>query len=986
MAFWKKIIVAIIAIVLFIGIVGFLVLPAVVKPIAEEKLSQALYRPVTIGKISINPYALSVAVEGFKISEPSQSVNPFVAFDKLYVNLHGIYSILQRKLILEEINLINPYVGVTRKNDGTYNFSDLLTKNEKKPAAESKTEPFYFSFNNIQVTGGNVDFSDGPYKTKHTVRDMKLSIPVISNIDYLAKNFVQPKFSAVINGTSFELEGKTTPFLDSRESILEINIRDVDIPFYLKYVPVKMNFDLKSARLDTQLKVNFTLKKGKEPVLDISGNVALRKVILDDRQSNKILRLPELKVDIASAQPLNSDIHLSRVSLQDIELAVKRGKDGAINLQKLVDSPPADKKEPAAKEQAGKDEAKQKKPLKFVIDELQLDAANITFTDEVPAKKTIISIAPLKFKASNFSLGKDALTNIDLSLMVEKKGEITVGGKLGINPLAADLNLNVKNLGIRTFEPYFTDKVKVNVKQGSVATAGNFSLASDEKGAPRVKYAGKLYVSNLALIDESTADDFLKWKQLYFDSLQAGYNPFFLDIKGISLTDFYVQIMVNTDGTLNLQNIFGGAKKDDDKAKVVAAAEKNEKEEVKEKQEVKQDETAKNIRIGTVTFQGGTIDFADRFIKPNYSARMLNMAGSVKGLSTTESSRADVSLKGNLGYGSPIDIKGKINPLVKDLFADIKVDFRDIELSPATPYSSKFLGHPIEKGKLTFTVEYLIDKRKLDAKNNILIDQLTLGDKVDSPDAVKAPVGLTISLLTDRHGQINLDIPVSGSFDDPKFRIWPIIWQVIKNLLTKALTSPFALLASLTGGGEELSFAEFDYGSPAVSDINMKKVGSIVKALKERPQLKMDIEGYVDLENDKEGLRKVEFDRKIKAQKIRETLAKGEAAQQVSLAPEEYEKYLTLAYRAEKFPKPRTAQAAEKKLPKEEMEKLILTNIAVTDSDLRQLASRRAENIKELVLKSGDVAASRIFLIEPKSLAPEKKDKVKDSRVDFKLK
>jgi len=985
MALWKKIIIGFVALVILFGIVGFFVVPAVIKPLAAEKLSALLHRPVTIGKISINPYALSVAVEGFKISEPAPSANPFVTFDKLYVNLHGVYSLFQRKLILEEIHLLNPYVSVSRKDDGTYNFSDLLAKDEKKPAAESKTEPFYFSFNNIQVTGGNVDFSDGPYKTKHTVRDMKLSIPVISNIDYLAKNFVQPKFSAVINGTSFELEGKTTPFLDSRESILEINIRDVDVPFYLKYVPVKMNFDLKSARLDTQLKVNFTLKKGKEPVLDISGNVALRKVILDDRQSNKILRLPELKVDIASAQPLNSDIHLSRVSLQDIELAVKRGKDGAINLQKLVDSPPAGQKE-QEKTPAEKTEVKPVKPLKFVIDDLQLNAVSITFTDEVPAKKAVINIAPLKFKATNFSLEKDAKTNIDLALTVEKKGEITAGGQMGIKPLSADLNLNVKNLGIRTFEPYFTDKVKVNVKQGTVATVGNFSLASDEKGAPRVKYAGKLYVSNLALIDESTADDFLKWKQLYFDSLQAGYNPFFLDIKGISLTDFYVQIMVNTDGTLNLQNIFGGAKKDDDKAKVAAAAEKNEKEEVKEKQEVKQDETAKNIKIGTVTFQGGTIDFADRFIKPNYSARMLNMAGSIKGLSTTESSRADISLKGNLGYGSPIDIKGKINPLVKDLFADIKVDFRDIELSPATPYSSKFLGHPIEKGKLTFTVEYLIDKRKLDAKNNILIDQLTLGDKVDSPDAVKAPVGLAISLLTDRHGQINLDIPVSGSFDDPQFRIWPIIWQVIKNLLTKALTSPFALLASLTGGGEELSFAEFDYGSPAVSDINMKKVGSIVKALKERPQLKMDIEGYVDLENDKEGLRKVEFDRKIKAQKIRETLAKGEAAQLVSITPEEYEKYLTLAYNAEKFPKPRTALAAEKKLPKAEMEKLMLTNIAVTDSDLRGLASRRAENIKELVLKSGDVAASRIFLIEPKSLAPEKKDKVKDSRVNFKLK
>jgi len=319
----------------------------------------------------------------------------------------------------------------------------------------------------------------------------------------------------------------------------------------------------------------------------------------------------------------------------------------------------------------------------------------------------------------------------------------------------------------------------------------------------------------------------------------------------------------------------------------------------------------------------------------------------------------------------------------------VKVDFRDIELSPVSPYSSKYLGHPITKGKLTFTVEYLVDKRKLEAKNKILIDQLTLGDKVESPDAVKAPVGLAVSLLADRNGQINLDIPLSGSLDDPKFRIWPIIWQVIVNLITKALTSPFALLSSITGGGEELSFVEFDYGNAIVSEANLKKVDALVKALKERPQLKMDIAGYVDPENDKEGLKKAKFIRKLKAQKIKETAGGTESAlpiEQIVIKPEEYEKYLRLAYSAEKFAKPRTALGFQKKLPKEEMEKLMMTNIEVTDSDLRQLASRRADNIKELLLQSGEVKPAQIFIIEPKKLAGEKKEKVKMSRVDFKLK
>ncbi len=971
MALWKKILSGLAVTFVLIGIIGFFILPSVIKPVLIKKMSAALHRQVSVEKISINPYALSLTVRGFKISEPAASPNPFVAFDEFYANMYGISSLFQGKLILEEVKLTKPYVNIIRREGNTYNFSDLLPKDKKKPAAESK--PFYFSLNNIQITDGSIDFQDTPNKTSHTVRNMNLAIPAISNIGYYVKNFVEPKFSANINGNPFELKGKTKPFLDSHETVFDINISDLDIPFYLKYVPFKMNFNLKSARLDTKLQINFIMQEGKKPTVKIAGDAALRKVVLDDPQNREILRLPELKCAIAEALPLDSDIRLARVSARGIELAVQRSKAGEINLLKLVETP--------------KEEKKEKKPLKLVIDELQLEAAKLTFTDDVPVKKVVISIAPLTLKAKKFSTAKDAKGDIDLFLTIEKKGNVAAKGQIAIEPLSADLNLDVKNIGIRTFQPYFADQVKVNLKQGAVSTAGKFSLAVKGKEPPKVKYAGKLNVSDLAVADELYANDFLKWKQLYFESLQAGYNPFFLDIKGISLTDFFVRIIINPDGTLNLQNIVGGGEKKE--VKVRATAQADTKKNEKEKQAVKQDEIAKNIKIGAVTFQGGTIDFRDRFIKPNYSVRMLNMGGSVKGLSTEKISRATVNLKGNFGYGSPVEIKGKINPLIKDLYADVKVDFRNIELSPVSPYSSKYLGHPITKGKLTFAVEYLVDKRKLDAKNKVLFDQLTLGDKVESPDAVKAPVGLAVSLLTDRNGQINLDIPVSGSLDDPKFRVWPIIWQIIVNLITKALTAPFALLSSITGGGEELSFIEFDYGSPAVSEENLKKINTLVKALSERPQLKMDIEGHVDPENDREGLKKAAVDRKIKAQKAKETLLKTEEAKsvaQISISPAEYEKYLKKAYDAEKFPKPRTALGLQKKLPKEEMEKLMITNVVVTESDLRQLAMRRAQNIKELILKSGEIQPARIFVVEPKTLAAEKKEKMKMSRVDFKLK
>jgi hypothetical protein len=312
-----------------------------------------------------------------------------------------------------------------------------------------------------------------------------------------------------------------------------------------------------------------------------------------------------------------------------------------------------------------------------------------------------------------------------------------------------------------------------------------------------------------------------------------------------------------------------------------------------------------------------------------------------------------------------------------------------LDLSPATPYSGKYAGYAIEKGKLSFDLKYLIVKRKLDSQNNIFIDQFTFGDKVESPQATKLPVKLAVALLKDRKGEIKLDLPVTGSLDDPKFSVWGVIFKILINLITKAATSPFSLLGAIFGGGEELSYVEFDYGSTALLEASAKKLETITKALSDRPSLKMDIEGHVDMEKDREKLIQVLFDRKVKAQKLNEIVKKGQPAvpvDDIQFEPGEYEKYLKMAYKKEKLPKPRNILGIPKDIPAPEMEKLMITPIEVKEGDLRALASQRSMKVKDAILKSGQVEPERVFILEPKSLAPEKKEKVKDSRVDFKLK
>jgi hypothetical protein len=389
-----------------------------------------------------------------------------------------------------------------------------------------------------------------------------------------------------------------------------------------------------------------------------------------------------------------------------------------------------------------------------------------------------------------------------------------------------------------------------------------------------------------------------------------------------------------------------------------------------------------------MTLQGGHLSFTDKSVAPNYHARITELAGRVSGLSSDADSLADVDLFGKLNEFAPVEITGKINPLRDDLYVNLKANFRNIDLSPASPYSGKYIGYTISKGKLSADVHYTIFGRKLDSTNNVVLDQLTLGDEVESAQATKLPVKLGIALLKNRKGEITLDMPVSGSLDDPEFSVGEVILNIIINLLMKAATSPFALIGAIFGGGAELSYVEFEPGAETLGEKNRAKLDTLAKALFERPGLTLEIEGHVDPQRDGEALRELYFIRRLKAQKLLDIARKGGEViplDEVDIAREEYERYLALAYKEEKFPKPKNVLGMEKKLPVDEMEKLMRANISISEADLRGLASERAAAVQRHILGSGRVEPGRIFLVAPRAGAPEEKKGVKNSRVDFTL-
>ena len=399
--------------------------------------------------------------------------------------------------------------------------------------------------------------------------------------------------------------------------------------------------------------------------------------------------------------------------------------------------------------------------------------------------------------------------------------------------------------------------------------------------------------------------------------------------------------------------------------------------------------SGERVSIGKISLRDGNINFSDFFVKPNYSANLTGVQGTIAELKPEAA--GDLALEAKLDNAAPVDIRGKINPLGEELFMDIKAKASEIELSRFSPYSGKYVGYGIEKGQLTFDVAYKLENRKLDAQTQFILNQLTFGEKIESPTATTLPVTLAVALLKDRNGVIDVGLPISGTLDDPQFSVGGIILRLIINIITKAVTAPFALLGAAFGGGggAELSYIEFDFGRVALSQTAEAKIKTLSAAMIDRPGLKLEITGRADPVSDLEGLKRVSIENKVRAQKLKELARQGTAPKsvdEVQVAKEEYERFLRAAYDAESFPKPRNVIGLAQTLPVQEMENLMFKHATVSDDEVRALADRRAQAVRDRLL-GAKIPGDRLFIVAAKPLTKEEQEKVKarPSRVDFSL-
>ncbi|MEM5384297.1 DUF748 domain-containing protein [Paraburkholderia phymatum] len=895
---------------------------------------------------------------------------------------------------------------------------------QAKPEAAKAAPPIDLQIKRFALSNGTVDVQDDAASRPVSAGLANLTVslddfstlgktPARYSVNSGLKN--QPKSALAVTG-NLTLAAKTAD--------AKIDLKSLSLPLAQPYLDTVTAAKLVDGTISVQ--TNLTANWSKEPIdLQIGeSQIGLQSVkvaaagekqpaiaIADGKASVKHVDLPARKAEIDG------------VDLTGLSVDAQRLKDGTIDLATLAGPPHEDVHQHTVIHAAKK--ASQEGPAwRYSIGELNVKNSSATFTDNTTARPVKVVVTPLQLKVQKISEDMSHALPVELQATVNGKGTLGVTGDVTATPLKLGLKINANRLDAAAFEPYFGSKLNATVASALLNANGEVTMAQEEKSkGVRATYHGDAALVDVRMIDKATSDPFGGWRSLALTGLKANYDAHGTDVDAakVTFTNFYGRVLLDAQGKLNLKDVVAQQSGESQsltreknakgrepiplsppaasEARVAAApaaastatsAAAPAAASAASSAAVTVTGTPQNpvrLHFGQLVLQNGRVNYTDNFIKPNYSATLVAIQGTVGAFGTDSKQPAPVDVSAKLAANGPITIRGSVNPLIAKPSLDLTATAHDIELTNLTPYSAKYAGYPITKGKLNVDLHYQLANDQLTANNHIFIDQLTFGDHVDNDTATKLPVRLAISLLKNSRGEIDVNIPVSGSLNNPEFSIGGLIWHAVLNLLQKAVTAPFSLLAHAFGGnGEELGYVEFDAGSAALSDASQKKLDAIVKALADKPSVRIEIIGRVDPAVDQPGLRTAYVDRLVRQQKIKDVVGNGESVDPMSIKVDdkEYDKYLTRAYKDADFKKPRNFVGLTKTLPDDEMKAALAEHAPVTDASLRDLAQRRAQAVQQYF--EGKIDSSRVFIVAPKLDASGISDKGATTRVDFGLK
>ncbi len=1017
---YRRYLIALAVVLVLVGVyaaAGFWAVPHFARSAAQSFVKTHYGRTLRIGDLRFNPFTLKLDISD--VSLPDADGKPLLSFAHLHVDLQ-LASLWRLGPSFHEILLDKPYVRAVIRRDGELNLADLgkgFPPEPQKPDSQP-AKPLRLYIGRLALTGGGSTFEDLTRGTPFKADFNPITFELRNFSTIAAQDKANSYTLEAVSEDGERLDWSGTLQLAPLASQGQFQITDLKARTIWDYVREIVPFELDSGVIGIKGSYQLTTSAGPLAVELMVHNTTVTDLgIKPKTAAQDYVKLAKIEVDETRIDLTKHSVDVAKVKLSGGNLQVWMDEQGRLNLLELsptAATPPSSASAeplPAVHAQSSGGSAAS---WTVAAPDVAIEGLKINAEDRGVKPALALTIDPLNVHVAGFNTRPDDVLDVTVDSTLNGSGKLSAKAK--VTPKSGDVTAHIEAsaLALPFVQPYLSRYTSMTLVKGTLGARLDLQHRAD--GYLEVK--GDTRISDLKTIDNSQKRDFITWKDFKVADLAYRSQPLSLRIKSVTATELYARMIIRPDRSINVKEVLTpvGAKSPapdtgaaQEEAVKASSPPPKPAPPAKKAKAALPPAAAKTaavapssgapfpVSIGTVRFINATLDYTDLWIKPSFSVGIQALSGAVTGLSSDPKSRAKIELNGKVDRYSPAHIGGEANLLSAALYTDITMSFKDIDLTIVNPYSGHFIGYKIDKGKLSVDVSYKIQERKLDAKQHFVVDQLELGERVESPDAIHAPVKLAVALLKDRHGVIDIDLPMSGSIDDPTFRIGPIIWKAFINLIIKAATAPFALLGHLFGGGEHMNVVQFAPGSAVLDKPSQEQLAALVKSLKERPQLKLDVPIVYSKDLDRPQLAAARLHDELLARVSGTRAGKKhpETAGEEALGdPEKHYKLLLEQYQqsvGKDAPLPASVQAVQAAKRSEtppyeqainDLDAALISKIEVPETDLVTLGKDRARAIQEALLADGQIEPARVFIVD----APQKADSGDKIKVEMSVK
>jgi hypothetical protein len=949
--------------VLAYTLIGFLFLPWLARNQAPKLAQAQLGVDLSIEKIRFNPYLFRLSVEGLALEDPESG--PMLAFRRLVVDF-SLSSAWRRAWTFGELTLEQPALRLHRGADGLGNVQrvlDRLPPPETPDAPEPDGAPPRLVLHNVSLVEGRLAIEDEAHPENWSLAFGPLSFAMQDFATLPEREGVYSLEATGPRGGKMRWNGRFA--VGPLASSGSVEMEGIALAPFWEYVRheydaaltgdarLGLGFDYVLDTADVEL--DFRLQRGRALVTALE--VARRS------SGEALLALPRMSADGIEFDLARGTLGVGTMELAQPQVELRRLEDGALDLVAALQVVGS-----AGNAATGDDEADDEAAapgLAIELGALRIDGGRVAFEDRAAPRPVRMALEDIGLTVSDYRSADGHRADIALAAVAAAGGTLSVSGAVRGVPLEVGLDLQVADLSLLPALPYADEAMNLEIESLLAAAEGRITLNSEEPFA----YAGK---ASLRALDSRLPGEearLIGWQALDAEGIELSLAGRSLRVGKVALSEPFLRVLVNEDGELNLAAIAPGSG-----SATADPAETGTTPQASQPTEPASGAEPFAVGVGRVEIANGTMDFTDLDLPIPFAALVEPMQGSVSAITSGSPTPARIEMDGDVNVHGAATIRGSLDMFDPKRVMDLELDFRNIEMPNLTPYTLKFAGREIADGRLDVDLSWSIRDGQLEARNRMVINDLKLGDKVESPGAMSLPLDLAVALLTDTQGRIDLEVPVSGDLDDPQFRYAPLVFRALGNVLSKIVTAPFRFLASLVGGGAEdadLEFVGFVAGDADLRGPEAEDLAKLAEALAQRPELLLEVGAAFDEPRDGRAMRERQLDAAISG-RFEAGEGAGQDGDPVRLIME------AMYAEAKGAEAPAALQAEHSATPEgsdetvldetryiEALRAALLDLQVIEPQAFRLLAMERAASVRNYLVDSGGLDPARISLAEP---------------------